>query len=228
MDVTTTLGLSFLAGLYAPAGSPCVFVLYPAYISFLADKGRGQGEGVSPFSLGIAVAAGVMLSLLSGGIIFALLLQALGSVARAIITPVTSLLLLIFSFFLLLDIDLGRFTGTVPLPRAGTLSPHAAALLLGLLFGIIILPCNVAVIMVLITLATTATGAMESLGIFLAFGAGMILPLIVIAGISRLRSRQVMAFLTKHRLLVRRTAGLIMLSIAMWYLALIFFPGLFG
>lgn len=227
MDATTTLGLSFLAGFYAPAGSPCVFVLYPAYISFLANEGREKGVGVSPFSLGIAVAAGVMLSLFSGGIVFALLLQILGSVARGIITPVAYLLLLIFSILLLLDIDLGRFTGTIPLPRAGTLSPHAAALLLGLFFGIIILPCNAAVIMVLITLATTATGAMESLGIFLAFGAGMILPLIVIAGISRLRSRQVMSFLTGHRLLVRRTAGLIMLTIAMWYLLLLLFPGMF-
>jgi hypothetical protein len=55
----------------------------------------------------------------------------------------------------------------------------------------------------------------------------MILPLIVIAGISRLRSRQVMSFLTGHRLLVRRTAGLIMLTIAMWYLLLLLFPGMF-
>jgi cytochrome c-type biogenesis protein len=224
MDGMTTLWLSFLAGIYAPVGSPCVIVLYPAYISFLAGSDGKRKPGISPFRLGLAVSAGVILSLLAGGILFDLLLQVMGSVIRMIVTPAAFLLLLVFSLLLLFDIDPSRSPGKIPLPRAGTLPPYGAALLLGLLFGLIILPCNAAVILVLIALATTATGAVESLGIFLAFGAGMILPLILISGISRLRSRQVMAILTTHRLLVQRTAGLVMFLIAAWYLALFFFP----
>jgi cytochrome c-type biogenesis protein len=226
VDPATTLWLSFLAGIYAPIGSPCVFVLYPAYLSFLAGTAGNEEPGIVPFSLGLVVVTGVILSLLCGGILFALLLQAWGGVVRAIITPSASLLLLVFSLLLLLDYSPFGSTVAPQLPRSGARSPHAAALLLGLFFGLIILPCNAAVIMVLITLATTSSGAMESVGIFLAFGAGMTFPLLVIAGISRFRSRQVMAFLSGHRLIIRRIAGLAMFVIAAWYLALFFFPGM--
>jgi cytochrome c-type biogenesis protein len=224
VDGATLLWLSFLAGIYAPVGSPCVIVLYPGYISFLAGKG-GEKPEVSPLSLGVMVAAGVILSLLVSGILFALLVQVLGGAARAVITPAAFLLLLIFSILLLLDIDALPSFGIFPIPRVNT--PHGEAFLLGLLFGVIILPCNAAVIMVLLALATTASGAVESMGVFLAFGVGMIFPLLLIAGISRFRSRQLMEFLSRHRLLVRRSAGLIMLLISVWYLVLFFFPGLF-
>jgi cytochrome c-type biogenesis protein len=224
MDGTTLLWFSFLAGIYAPVGSPCVMVLYPGYISFLAGKGGGK-QAISPFSLGILVASGVIISLLAGGILFTLLVQVLGGTAREIITPVAYLLLLIFSLLLLLDIDILPPAGRIPVSRAGT--PFGQAFLLGFLFGIILLPCNTAVILVLFALATTASGAVESIEVFLAFGVGMILPLLLIAGISQFRSRQVMGFLTRHRLLVRRIAGLVLLLIAVWYLVLFFFPGWF-
>ena len=228
MDPATTLWLSFLAGIYAPIGSPCVFVLYPAYLSFLAGTAGNEETGKIPFSLGLAVVSGVIISLLCGGILFALLLQAWGGVVRAIITPSASLLLLVFSLLLLLNYSPFGSTGTLQLPRPGARTPHAAALLLGLFFGLIILPCNTAVIVVLITLATTSSGVMESVGIFLAFGAGMTFPLLVIAGISRFRSRQVMTFLSGHRLTIRGIAGLVMFIVAAWYLVLFFFPGMIG
>jgi len=134
------------------------------------------------------------------------------------------LLLLIFSLVLLLDIDALPSFSTFPVPHA--CPSHGEAFLLGLLFGVIILPCNAAVIMFLLALAITTSGAVEAMGLFLAFGAGMTLPLLLIAAISRFRSRQVMDFLSRHRLLVRRIAGLVMLLISIWYLMLFFFPGL--
>ena len=225
MDPATLLWLSFLAGVYAPVGSPCVIVLYPAYLSFLAGRDADQKPGISPFALSLVVSAGVILSLFAGGILFVLLMQALGSAARTIVTPLAFLLLMVLSLLLILDLDLSRFSGTLPLPRAG--SSPGAAFLLGLLLGIIVLPCNAAAIIALIALAATAPGALEALSVFLAFGIGMTFPLIAIAGISRLRSRQVTVFLTRHRLLIRRTAGLLMLVISVWYLALFFFPGMF-
>jgi cytochrome c-type biogenesis protein len=224
VDGTTQLWFSFLAGIYAPVGSPCIIVLYPGYLSFLAGT-RGEHPTISPFSLGLAVAAGVMVSLFLGGIFFALLEQVLGSAIRSVITPVAFLLLVVFSLLLLSDFDpippMGRF------PLSYPRSPHGSAFLVGLLFGIFILPCNAAVIMILLALATTASGAVEFVAVFLTFGMGITLPLLLLAAISRIRSRQVLQFLTRHRLLVRRIAGMIMLFIAVWYLVLFFFPGVF-
>jgi cytochrome c-type biogenesis protein len=225
VDWTILIWLSFLAGMYAPVGSPCVIALYPAYISFLAGGKDGDRSGVSPFSLGNAVALGVILSMLAGGILFALLIAALGTLVRAVITPAAFLLLLVLSLLLILDIDPLRPAGMQRFSRAAT--PHRAAFLLGLCMGIIILPCNAPVVMVLLALAATAPGAAEALYVFLAFGAGMTFPLLIIAGISRLRSRQVTGFITRHRLLIRRFSGLLMLVISAWYLVLIFFPGMF-
>jgi cytochrome c biogenesis protein CcdA len=94
-------------------------------------------------------------------------------------------------------------------------------------FGIIILPCNAASIAVLLALATTASGTFEALGVFLCFGTGMVLPLLIIAGISQAGQQRVLLYLTRHRRLIRGIAGLCMLVIAAWYLALFFFPGIF-
>jgi hypothetical protein len=52
----------------------------------------------------------------------------------------------------------------------------------------------------------------------------MVLPLLIIAGISQAGQRRVLLFLTCHRRLIRGGAGLSMLVIAAWYLALFFFP----
>ena len=105
MDWPVLLWLSFLTGIYAPIGSPCVIVLYPGYLSFLAGMKDGAEGRTSPLTLGIAVAAGVILSLLIGGILFSLILQLSGNAGRAIITPVLYLLLLVFSLVLILDQD---------------------------------------------------------------------------------------------------------------------------
>jgi cytochrome c-type biogenesis protein len=222
MEMTTLLWLSFLAGLYAPIGSPCVIILYPGYLSFLAGMKGKEYRWTSPLTLGIAVAFGVILSLLLGGFLFALVLQVAGPGARTLITPAVSLILLVFALALILDVNALTLPGKIPLPHAGT--PNGAAFLLGLIFGIIILPCNAAVILFLITLATSVSSGVEAMSLFLAFGIGMTLPLLLLAGISRFRSRQIMEFLARYRLPVQRIAGLVMFVIAVWYLVLFFFP----
>jgi cytochrome c-type biogenesis protein len=222
MDYPALLWLSFLAGLYAPVGSPCVILLYPGYVAFLAGMEGKEHRWTSPLTLGIAVASGVIISLLLGGFLFALVIQALGPGVRTLLTPVISFLLLVSALVLILDIQTPAVRANIPLPRGGT--PNGSAFLLGLVFGIIILPCNAAVILFLLTLATSVTGGAEAMSLFLAFGIGMTLPLILLAGISRYWSRQVMDLLARHRLLVRRIAGTAMLLIAVWYLLLVLFP----
>ena len=73
-----------------------------------------------------------------------------------------------------------------------------AAFLYGILFGILILPCNAASIAVLLALSATAGGFWEGMGSFLAFGVGITLPLLVLGGISQARSRQIMQYIQSH------------------------------
>ena len=225
MDIGILLWLSFLAGIYAPIGSPCVITLYPGYISFLAGRSGNDADRFAPLALGMVVAAGVITALIAGGILFSFLVQVWGSPVRSVVTPAVFIALLIFSLLLILDIDGGWITRLIPVPRPE--NPLLAAVLLGMSFGIIILPCNAASISVLLALAATASGFFEGLGVFLCFGAGMVLPLLIIAGISQAGQRRVLLFLIRHRRLIRGGAGLFMLVIAVWYLALFFFPRCF-
>jgi cytochrome c-type biogenesis protein len=224
MDSLSLFWLSFLAGMYAPLGSPCVTILYPGYISFLASRSGGDQGRVSQGILGIAVAAGVIVSLFIGGFVFTGILHTLGSGARVLVTAALFLILFILSLFLIFSIDYGQLVKAIRVPRAGR--PLPAAFLLGLVFGVIILPCNAAAIAVLLALASTASGFTEGLGSFLCFGFGMTFPLIIIANISEVWKRQFNAFLHSNQKRIRQVSGLVMLGISLWYLVLLVFTGM--
>lgn len=214
--------MAFLAGLYAPLGSPCVIPLFPGFLSFLTGTGSGGDRRHSMLTFGVIVAAGVILSMLTFGIIFVTLVQV--SLARflSIISPIAFLILAVFSIILILDIDLSRWTGGASLPRSGR--PVLDAFLFGLFFGVIILPCNAVAVVALLAIGTTTAGLLTNLGSFLSFGIGMSLPLLVFAGLSEARSREILAWLSRHRRVVNLVAGLLMLAVSLYYLLFVFYP----
>jgi cytochrome c biogenesis protein CcdA len=225
MDTSTLFWLSFLAGIYASVGAPCALILYPGYISFLAGKAGDEKHHPEPFTLGILVAIGVMVAMLFGGLIFSLAVEIGGGTVRNVFIPAAFIILFFFSLLLIFDIRFGNISVPNPVPRLD--NPFAAAFFLGLTFGIIILPCNAAAVVVLLALAATATGLFEGLGAFLLFGLGITLPLLVLAGLSQVASRPVLGFLTRHQRAIRFMSGIIMLIISVWYLALLFIPQVF-
>lgn len=222
MDTSTLFWLSFLAGIYASVGAPCALVLYPGYISFLAGRSGDKEHRYEPFTLGFLVAIGVIVAMLTGGLIFSALLETGGGAARNIFTPIAFLILFFFSLLLIFDISFSKIGVVNPVLRLE--NPLTAAFFLGMTFGIIILPCNAAAVIVLLALAASAAGFIEGLGAFLFFGLGITLPLLLLAALSQSASRQVMGYMTRHRRAVRLTGGIIMLIISVWYLALIYFP----
>jgi cytochrome c-type biogenesis protein len=225
MDTSTLFWLSFLAGIYASVGAPCALVLYPGYISFLAGRTADERHRAEPFTLGILVAIGVMVAMLIGGLLFSLAVAIGGGAVRNVFTPAAFIILFFFSLLLIFDINFGKISVANPVPRLN--NPFAVAFFLGLTFGIIILPCNAAAVIVLLALAATATGLFEGLGAFLSFGLGITLPLLVLAGLSQVASRQVLGFLTRHQRVIRLMSGIIMLMISVWYLTLLFLPHMF-
>ncbi len=214
--------MAFLAGLYAPLGSPCVIPLYPGFLSFLAGTGASSERKYSMLMLGCVVAAGVIISMLAFGIVYVTVVQVSLSRFLSLISPAAFLVLAAFSVVLILDIDFSRWTGTVSLPRSGR--PLVDAFLLGLFFGIIILPCNAAAVVALLAIGTTLSGFLANLGSFFAFGMGMSLPLLGFAALSLSRSREVLAWLSRHRRAVRVVAGVVMLGVSLYYLIFVFFP----
>ena len=183
MDTSTLFWLSFLAGIYASVGAPCALVLYPGYISFLAGRSGDEEHRYEPFTLGILVAVGVIVAMLTGGLIFSALLETGGGAARDIFTPIAFIILFFFSLLLIFDISFSKIAVVNPVLRLE--NPLAAAFFLGMTFGIIILPCNAAAVIVLLALAASAAGFFEGLGAFLFFGLGITLPLLLLAALSQ-------------------------------------------
>lgn len=214
--------MAFLAGIYAPLGSPCVLPLFPGFLAFLAGKCSGSGGRTAVFALGLTVVAGVLVSMLAFGMIFTMLVQV--SLARflSFISPIAFFILALFSTMLILNVDPGRLTGGIPLPRSGRSFPDA--FLLGLFFGIIILPCNAVAVVALLAIGTTTTGLLANVGSFLSFGIGMSLPILLFASLSGTHSREILAWFSLHRRAINLVAGIVMLGVALYYLLFVFCP----
>jgi len=223
VDPLSAWWLAFLAGVYAPLSSPCVLPLYPGFLSFLAGNRGDSGEsrGRSLLALGIVVACGVLISMLAVGVIFTAVVQVSLSRFLSVLSPFAFLVLAAFSVMLILDIDFSRYMRGISAPRSGR--PVVDAFLMGLFFGIVILPCNAAAPVALLAIGTTVPGFLANLGSFFAFGIGMSLPLLAFAALSEVKSREVLSWLSRHRRAVRAMAGALMLGISIYYLALVFF-----
>jgi cytochrome c-type biogenesis protein len=160
--------------------------------------------------------------MLIGGFLFSAALEAGGSTVRNIVIPAAFIILFLFSLLLIFNINPGKISLVNPVPRMK--NPLPAAFFLGITFGIIILPCNAAAVVVLLALAATATGFFEGLGAFLSFGLGITLPLLILAALSRAAGRQVTGYLTRHQREIRLISGIFMLIISLYYLILLYFP----
>ncbi|MDI9633309.1 MAG: cytochrome c biogenesis protein CcdA [Methanolinea sp.] len=216
MDALSAWTMAFLAGTSAPLASPCMLPLYPGFLSYLASKGGGGSRGVPVPLLGAAVAAGVIASLLSFGAAYTLVLRVPLSRIVPVLSPVAFGLLAVFSVLLVLDADLSRWTGGIPIPRVGL--PVPDAFLLGLFLGIVILPCNAAAVVALLAIGTTLGDLLLNTVSFLSFGAGMSLPLLAFAALPPPVTVGIVGWLARHRRAVRAAAGVLMLGIAVYSL----------
>jgi len=212
--------LAFLAGLFAPLGAVCVLPLYPGFLAYLANKISPEESKSQIIKFGLIIVFGVILSMFVVGLLFTAIFQASLTKAIGIISPIAFGILAVVSIFLIFNFDLGRFfpKTTAPVLKNPTLS----ALIFGLFFGAIVLPCNPASLAVLFAVSTSVMSFTTNLLNFVFFGIGMGLPLLVLAILSATKSKEVIGFLTKYKKLINISAGIIMLGISLYYLIFVF------
>lgn len=209
-------GVAFLAGLLTPLGAVCVLPLYPGYISFLAGPGDAVRGVTGRLLLGLVTATGILASMFLFGMVVVFLFSYPLSRALSIISPMAYLILGIIGVLLILDLfpDL-----PVPAPRMpGGSIPFMGAFLFGLFFGILILPCNAAPIVVLLAISTSTSDALANMLNFVFFGVGMALPLIAISVLSAYQGKKGTAYLVRHRRAINLATGMLMLAVALYYL----------
>jgi len=216
VDPVSTAGIAFPAGLLAPLGAVCVLPLYPGYLAWLANQVGDGNDRTLPFRFSLVVTAGIIFAFSVVGFIVTWVLRSSLSTAIGIVSMVAFIVLAGASICLIADIDLSRL---IPSPKMlHSVGPYRNALISGLFFGLIMLPCNPAPIILLFALSMNAADVLENLAVLIAFCIGIALPVLLISLIPAATNTRLVRFLTTHTRGINVACGLFMLVLALYYL----------
>jgi cytochrome c-type biogenesis protein len=207
--VFTSISLGLLA-----TTSPCVLPLYPGYLAYLSGGQEGLAQRRwGRYFLGFFVLAGVLTMMLALGLIIALLSLSVGR-ALSIVTPLASLLIIGLGIMLLLDRNPFKTLPQLQVP--GLSNPYINAFVYGLLYGPIALPCSGPLVVGIFALSLTAGEALSQLTIFLWFGFGFGLPLLLLSFLSGAAQRWITRQFAIHARLVNVVGGLLLVGIGIY------------
>ncbi len=147
-----------------------------------------------------------------GGLI-ALLVVPIGSVLLYII-PLADLLIFILGILLLLNINPFKRLPQIQLPVLR--HPYGNAYAYGLLYGPIALPCSGPMVVSIFALSFTAGEVFSQLWVFLCFGLGLGMPLLVLSFLSAALQRQLTAIFARHSRIVNLIGGLLLVGVAIY------------
>ena len=200
---------SLLLGLLTTT-SPCLLPLYPGFLAYLS----GWGElGKSRYLLGMFVLAGVLSMMLILGSLIALLTVPIGSVLKYLI-PLADFLILVLGILLILNHNPFKTIPQIQMPVFR--HPFANAFVYGLLYGPIALPCSGPMVVGIFALSLTLEEAFSQLWVFLWFGLGLGLPLLVISLLSGVLQLPLTRFFARNSRLVNLFGGLILIGVAIY------------
>ena len=214
--------ISFLAGLFAPIAAVCVLPLYPGFLAYLAGQVQVEEADVKKkiILFGLIVTLGVISSMFIFGLIFTKLLQASLTNAIGIVSPIAFGILALVSLLLIFNVNFGKLFPKMHSPV--TKNPYLTSFIFGFFFGVIVLPCNPAALVVLFAISTSTVSFLTNLVNFVLFGAGMALPLLVFSFVSAAKSNEVIGFLAAKQRAINLIAGILMLGISAYYLLFVF------
>jgi cytochrome c-type biogenesis protein len=206
--VLTSLGLGVVA-----SASPCVLPLYPGFLAFLALRTDGRPLGRGRYLLGVFVLAGVLTMMLLLGLTLAALSISIGR-ALSIVIPLADLLILAFGILLLVDRNPFQ---RLPQLRVPVVShPYVGAFLYGLLYGPIAFPCSGPLVVGLFAFSLTAGQALDQLSVFLWFGVGFGLPLLMLSFLSAASQRRLTRLFAVHARAVSLVGGVMLIAVAIY------------
>ena len=134
----------------------------------------------------------------------------IGSVLGYLI-PLTDALLIGLGLLLLADRNPFARLSSVQVPFVA--NPFGRAYLYGLLLGPLALPCAGAFALALIAYSVGLTETVEKILVFLAYGLGFGLPLVVLSLLAGARQQQIVRFVTRHHRAIDVIAGVLLIAV---------------
>ncbi|MBN1995113.1 MAG: hypothetical protein JW953_20645 [Anaerolineae bacterium] len=207
--IVTSISLGLLA-----TTSPCVLPLYPGYLAYLsggqtAVSGRQYGR----YFLGFFVLAGVLAMMLALGFVIAALSLSVGQ-ALSVVIPLADFLIIALGVLLLLNYNPFKKLPQLQVPVLS--HPYINAFVYGLLYGPIALPCSGPLVVGIFALSLSVGEAVGQLSVFLWFGLGFGLPLLLLSFLSGAWQRWITRQFALHARLINLIGGLLLVGIGLY------------
>jgi cytochrome c-type biogenesis protein len=206
---------AFSVGLLASM-SPCVLPLYPGFLVYLSG-GQLQISARYRYFLGFFVLAGVLVMMLALGALIALLSISVGAALRWVV-PVSDLIIIGLGMLLIANINPFKSLPQIRVPALR--HPFANAFVYGLLYGPLTLPCSGPLAVSIFALSLTVGDALSRMSLFLWFGLGFGVPLLILSFLAGGMQRQITQSLARHSRQINLIAGLMLVGIGIYDLAL--------
>jgi cytochrome c-type biogenesis protein len=207
-NVLTSISIGLLA-----TTSPCVLPLYPGFLAYLSGSHPDEEHPVRRYMLGLFVLLGVMSMMLALGGLIALLSVSISS-ALSLVVPLADLIIIILGVLLLFNVNPFKSLPQIKVPLIQ--HPYANAFVYGLLYGPIALPCSGPLVVGIFAYSLTAGEFFSKLAVFLWFGLGFGLPLLLLSFLSGAAQRWITRQMARHATLINRVAGVLLIGVAIY------------
>ncbi len=207
----------FALGIISGA-NPCALPLVPGFIGYLSTRSSALGSYERSF-IGIIVVLGVTTGMVGFAAAATAFHTSLGGLLT-VATPAVVVVLLLFGTLLITNHSPFYRIPQVKLPRAK--SPLLMAYAYGGLYGVIALPCSSLVILPF-TIAVSLSGlaALGAFVIFLSFGLGLGLPVILVSFLSRAQGDWLARQIAMRSRAMNVVAGAILIGVAIYDLLVV-------
>jgi cytochrome c-type biogenesis protein len=214
VELLLSFGLGFAANL-----NPCVLPLYPGFLSYIANKPEVAEKKNFTRTAGFYVLAGLMIFMILIGVITASLGLSIGNFVSTV-SPIAFGILVILGVLLLFNIDL---TKLLPQWKTPVLkNPYTSALIFGFLYGPIVIPCNAPLVFAVFAFSASVTGFLNTFALFMAFGLGLGIPLVIIGFLSAAKGSWLIKKFVKYHTLINRIAGTLLIILGLYELIFVF------
>ena len=184
--------------------------LYPSFLAYLTANTAALSGRRWTGLLGLVILFGVLTTMLAVAVILVVVAVPIGAVLGYVI-PVVDALLILLGVLLL--------SGRNPFERLPGLqipfiaNPFGRAYVYGLLLGPLALPCAGAFALSLIAYSVGLGDAIEKVTVFVAYGLGFGLPLVVLSLLAGARQQQIVRFITAHHRAIEIVGGLLLVAV---------------
>lgn len=203
------LWLAFTLGL-ASAASPCLLPLYPSFLAYLSANTAALAGRRGTGLLGLIILLGVLTTMLAVALILVVVAVPIGAVLGYIIPIVDGLLILLGVLLLSGRNPFERLPGMrVPFVA----NPFGRAYVYGLLLGPLALPCAGAFALSLIAFSVGLADTLQKIVVFIAYGLGFGLPLVLLSLLAGARQRQIVQYVTRHHRIIEIIGGVVLIAV---------------